>query len=315
MPNPQLILSLLQKHYAGQLGNTRHHVVPDALVQEHYYLDSPALKPENGPRLLYHGKATDRVLILTHGLTDSPFYLLAIAKRFYAEGFNVLLPLLDGHGLKEPGAALKDPLLVKQWKNTTDKAVEVAQQIGGRLYLGGFSTGAALGLNKLLHDPDSIDGGLVFFSAALSIGPWVEWIGQFGLIRRLFRALGPKIQGQGPNPYRYPQLPVYAALELTKLIHENNRLLKGKRITLPTIAIHSSHDKLARIEGLHHFMKKYVDRGSSLLITQNVSHSNLLLDTDIKQDTTSTFPIYPAIANPQFDWMMNNVLQFLRSEG
>ena len=39
------------------------------------------------------------MIVLIHGITDSPYYMEAIGKQFYAKGYNVVLPLLPAHGL------------------------------------------------------------------------------------------------------------------------------------------------------------------------------------------------------------------------
>ena len=41
---------------------------------------SGKLREGNEPRILHHGQSTDDVIVLVHGLSDSPFYMLAIAK-------------------------------------------------------------------------------------------------------------------------------------------------------------------------------------------------------------------------------------------
>jgi esterase/lipase len=47
--------------------------------------------------------------VLIHGLTDSPYFMTAIGEYFFGNlGYNVYLPLLQCHGLKEPkGVVLK----------------------------------------------------------------------------------------------------------------------------------------------------------------------------------------------------------------
>jgi hypothetical protein len=48
-----------------------------------YYYHHDDLRLKNGPRILYHDRYTKDVIVLTHGLTDSPYYLQAVAGCFF----------------------------------------------------------------------------------------------------------------------------------------------------------------------------------------------------------------------------------------
>ena len=61
-----------------------------------------AIRPGCEPKIIDHGIKKNNVIVLIHGLTDSPYFMEAIGERFALMGFNVLIPLLPGHGLKEP---------------------------------------------------------------------------------------------------------------------------------------------------------------------------------------------------------------------
>ena len=88
---------------------------PDAAVKkikaqgfERLMVFSPTVlrdKPGNYPQILHSGQVSAQVIVLVHGLTDSPYYMQAIAEDFARKGFNVVLPLLPAHGLRRPGRA------------------------------------------------------------------------------------------------------------------------------------------------------------------------------------------------------------------
>ena len=55
------------------------------------------------PWIFRHATPSDKAIVLVHGLTDSPYFVTAIARHFHAQlGYDVFLPLLHCHGLKEP---------------------------------------------------------------------------------------------------------------------------------------------------------------------------------------------------------------------
>ncbi|MBF0353298.1 MAG: alpha/beta hydrolase [SAR324 cluster bacterium] len=143
-----------------------------------FRLHAPGFRENNGPLFLHHNRPVTNVMILIHGLSDSPYYMKSIATFLYRKGFNVVLPLLSGHGLKEPNLAMKDDHLAEHWTADVDAAIHVARMLGQQISMGGLSTGATLSVNAALRQPDLINGGLLLFSAALDIGLRNEWLGK-----------------------------------------------------------------------------------------------------------------------------------------
>ena len=304
-------LQIFQAHYHKRLGVLQHTVRPSKQIVAYHYWENERLKPENGPAILYHGRPTPQVIILTHGLSDSPFYVSAIAKRFYTANYNVIVTLLPAHGLQEPEPAIRAKDLLKQWKLTIDNAVEVAHKIGGKVSIGGFSTGATLGLNKLLRSPAQIDGALFMASGALDVGRPAAWAAYLPFLRQILRRVEAPTPGFCPELYRYPRIPKYAALELVRLIRQNKRLLRGKKISQPVVALHSYHDTTALARGIHQFMEQHALKGHTIMLSEAIQHEHLPLEEAIELDETIPGPIYKVKANPHFDWMMTTALQFL----
>ena len=179
MPETNPISEAFEKfknHYAARLGQvevaTDLPKIPE--IKAPFIVKSAKLKDVNYPTIFSQGQRTSDVIVLTHGLSDSTHYMLAIGKRFYQHGLNVVLPLLPGHGLKDPDKAMEDRNLDVKWRQEIDHAVDVGLLLGDRISLGGFSTGGALSLNKILRDPNNIKGILFIFSAAIDLGFLIE---------------------------------------------------------------------------------------------------------------------------------------------
>ena len=115
--------SLLLNHYKKRLGKVNINISENSggIHQTINFL-SPQLKKGNHPRIFYHGKPTEDVIILSHGLSDSPHYVKAIGKKFYKTGCNVILTLLPGHGLKDVGEKMEQESLKRNWKKELDIA-------------------------------------------------------------------------------------------------------------------------------------------------------------------------------------------------
>ncbi len=286
-----------------------------------YILQSEFLRVGNYPKILHHGSRTDDVVVLVHGLTDSPYYMEAIASRFYSEGANVILPLLPAHGLKDPDKAMEDTELDVKWKREVENAVNVAYQLGNRVSIGGLSTGGALSINFALRYPDKIKGGIYLFSAALDIGNMTEFLGGLipGKISK-FIDIDKKYKGEGPNPYKYPKFTLFGALELIDVIKENEKYFKkGTKLHHDIFAAHSIHDESARLEGINKLFKNYLQGNGSLFVISEdppVKHASVVLEKDIQLDmrksTNQKEEIEAPKANPKFDDMMAMAINFFR---
>ncbi len=278
-------------------------------------IHSNLLKKGNCPTILSRGERTKEVIVLTHGLSDSPHYVEAIGRRFFKEGFNVILPLLPAHGLIDPDAAFEDTQLDTKWRDEIDSAVAIAQKLGDRISIGGFSTGGALGLNKILRHPEMINGGLFLFSVAIDLGLLTETAGRFSFVQSITKITDSELVGFGKNPYKYPYISAFGAIELVQIINENSALLNGKKISQPVFVAHSMHDTTVKIDGLLDFLKDNVQLGISFILSQNISHSELVLEQDIALDESRELGSKkPPKANPHFDWMMENALRFFKTQ-
>jgi predicted alpha/beta-fold hydrolase len=125
--------------YQVQLGATRGCENPEVNT---FKVCSDSLKNDgNAPYILHHNKVTEKVVILFHGLSDSPFYLRSIAQSIYQQGNNVVVALMPGHGKKQADEDMQDDELADRWRAHVSEVIEYSTSLGKRRYLGGFSTG------------------------------------------------------------------------------------------------------------------------------------------------------------------------------
>lgn len=312
--NIEQALEQFRLHYQERLGKSELETEAleknGALCQVRNY----KVKKGNYPRIFHHGRMTQDVIVLTHGLSDSPFYMEAVGRYFFENGINVILPLLPAHGLKNPEEPIHDEELDIKWRAEVDNACEVAGMMGRRISIGGFSTGGALGLNKILRDPESINGGLFLFSGAIDVR-LVREASRFSFIQSITKMTDGVIIGYGRDPYKYPRFPYFGAIELGQIISENRRLISGKKIKNPVFAAHSVHDDSAMIQGIIMLMEKHVEVAQAFIISENVAHAELPLDADINLNTRmQEGPETPPKANPQFAAMMFNCMVFMRKK-
>ena len=218
---------------------------------QRYSVCSDALRNEgNSPFILHHDKPTENVAVLFHGLSDSPYFMKAIAGVLFDNGFNVVVPLLPGHGKREADADMSDSQLAERWQAHVDEVMTMAAQLGEKVYIGGFSTGGALAVDHYLDNPDSLDG-IMLFSGALALSDNAETMWKIWGIKLLARLIDGDYETRGPNPYKYPAVAGFAGLELMDIIaHIRERLEDGQEIQVPVFVAHSQADNTTPVHGV-----------------------------------------------------------------
>ena len=266
---------------------------------EEYLRAFPAIPPDGiragcHPVKMIH-RSADRALVLVHGLSDSPHFMRGIALYFHETlGYNVYLPLLPCHGLKDPRGMAGVSLA--EWKNSVRFAVLAAGAGGERVSIGGFSLGGILGL-YLACTEAAVTGELYLFAAALGLAPG---FGRFpGLKEFLLRLpLAERFDSGEPligdNPYRYSRVCLRAAVELARLIGEVNGMVRESGGILPqrrVFAAWSEDDRVVCLRKLRQLPALVGDgryAGYVIPAGHRVDHASLVLAE----------PIFPGNARP-----------------
>ena len=90
-------------------------------------------------------------MVLLHGLTDSPYSLRHIARRYREDGYVAVAIRMPGHGTVPSGLAAVE---WEQWTAATRLAVREARRRAGPsapLHVIGFSNGGALAMKYALE--------------------------------------------------------------------------------------------------------------------------------------------------------------------
>ncbi|MGZ3649926.1 MAG: alpha/beta hydrolase [Bdellovibrionota bacterium] len=118
------------------------------------------------PATFLQGHPTDYVVVLIHGLFESPFYVKGLTRNFQARGFNVVEPLLSKHWAK-PLEKLNEARY-QDWLADTLIDVRRAHRLGKKVILAGHSTGGLLAVYFAIQNPELVDG-LLLWSPALAL--------------------------------------------------------------------------------------------------------------------------------------------------
>ncbi|MCV2360046.1 alpha/beta hydrolase [Paucibacter sp. TC2R-5] len=162
------------------------------------------------------GKPVGAVVLL-HGLTDSPYSLRHIARRYQEAGFVAVAARMPGHGTVPGGLTTVE---WEQWTAATRLSVREAQRLAGPgapLHVIGFSNGGALAMkyalealgDKSLARPDRI----VLIAPMIGITAMARFAGVMGWPALLPRFAKAAWLGLVPefNPFKYNSFPVNGA--------------------------------------------------------------------------------------------------------
>ncbi len=254
---------------------------------QRYAVCANALRSDgNGPFILHHGEPTPNVAVLFHGLSDSPYFMRAIAANLHANGFTVIVPLLPGHGLRDADNDMEDRQLAERWQRHVDDIMALADNFGDDIFIGGFSTGGALAVDQYLDAPQGING-IMLFSGALALTDNAESMWKIWGIKTLASWIDGHYETHGPNPYKYPSVAGFAGLELMDIIDSiRTRLEAGKRIEVPLFVAHSQADGTTPISGVRSLLAQAEATNTFFEIDEDydLCHADLPLNSKLVAD-------------------------------
>ncbi|MGH8699040.1 MAG: alpha/beta hydrolase, partial [Burkholderiales bacterium] len=208
---------------------------PEDRVPANRYFDGSPIYPGrfatdwNRSYVLEPDGAPVGAVVLLHGLTDSPYSLRHIARRYRELGYVAVAIRLPAHGTV-PGA-LAD-VDWEDWSEATRLAVrEARRRIGPSrpLHLVGFSNGGALAMKYAL---DAIDDRrltradrIVLISPMIGVTALARFAGVFGwpaILPRFAKAAWLSVVPEF-NPFKYNSFPINGARQSSLLSRELQR--------------------------------------------------------------------------------------------
>ena len=206
-------------------------------------------------------KTYRRGVLLTHGLTDSPYFMRHLAEIFQEDGFRVMAVLLPGHGT-QPGDLLE--VTWQEWAKAVAYGTDRLAEEVDAVYLAGFSAGGALSVYQSLRD-DRVRG-LFLFSPAFKITPRAAWAN----LHKLYSWLIPSAKWVGIRPdkslYKYESLPKNAVAQMHALTRELNSMLQEHEVCIPVFAAASQDDATANTPATLEFMARARHPSSRLVL-------------------------------------------------
>ena len=207
---------------------------PDSLVDRYSSgsLSSPQRFPANWNRSYQVTVPAARgVAVLLHGLSDSPYSMLATAQTLAGAGYNVVVPRMPGHGFAVGG------LLQARWEDWTAVVRIAMRHAAGlpgadqSLLMAGYSNGGLLAIDYALACDAAGNApcpdGIVLMSPAIAVSgaaivtnlhPAISWLPYFEQFKWL--SILPEI-----DPFKFTSFPKRAAWEIYRVSRRTHKQL------------------------------------------------------------------------------------------
>ena len=234
------------------------------------------------------GRAENGVLLI-HGLTDSPFLVRDLARYFVQRrGFLARAVLLPGHGTV-PGDLLQ--VRWREWAKAVRFGIDSMRGEVRRLYLAGFSAGAALAVLAALEEP-RVDG-LLLFSPALRVSPMAALAG----LHKIYSWALPEARWlalhEDRDPVKYESFANNAVVEVLRLTVEVRRSLSRASLTAPMFVAQSEGDATTSTREALRFFRNHNDPRSRMLLFVRSAGSGGYVDRIRRISATA-----PALRDP-----------------
>ena len=190
-----------------------------------------------------------RGVLLTHGLTDSPYFMRHLAAFFQRSGFRVMAVLLPGHGT-QPGDLLDTRW--QAWSKTVAYGADQLAREADEIYLAGYSIGGTLSTCQSFCD--NRVRGLFLFSPAIKITSRAA----FANLHKLYSGLIPSAKWLDIMPdrdiYKYESFAKNAAAQTYALTKNLNAQLTRHELNIPVFAAASAQDMTVDTSATVRFM-------------------------------------------------------------
>ncbi|MFA5802567.1 MAG: alpha/beta fold hydrolase [Thermoleophilia bacterium] len=97
-----------------------------------------------GTRFYTHGSKTPKVVVLVHGLTNSPRQFEELGQQLFNDGYNVLIPRMPYHGLKTHTVSELGNTTPEDLSRFADDTADIATGLGDEVTVAGLSGGGTI---------------------------------------------------------------------------------------------------------------------------------------------------------------------------
>jgi len=115
---------------------------------------SPEIRPGSGTIEMNHGRVTDRVYVLLHGVTNSPVQFRDFGKRLFDTGANVFIPRMPFHGYRDRMTDAQRLFTAQVMLDEANRAIDHAKTLGRKVTVVGLSVNGTTAAWVAQNRPD-----------------------------------------------------------------------------------------------------------------------------------------------------------------
>ena len=185
-----IVTAALRREREGEIARALAELEPEDRVESNRYYSGSPIYPGrfaqdwNRSYVLAPQRTPVGAVVLLHGLTDSPYSLRHVARRYVRDGYVAVAIRLPGHGTVPAGLSKVE---WEQWMAATHLAVREARRLApapAPLHIVGFSNGGALAMKYALDVLDDAKLAkperIVLFAPMIGITSMARFAGVFG---------------------------------------------------------------------------------------------------------------------------------------
>lgn len=259
------------------------------------------LHPRCGTQLLTHGRQVEHVVIFFHGLTNCPAQADELAPELFAQGYNVIIPRLPGHGDANPLTLALADMSAEDLVATAGRAAALAQGLGTEVVVVGLSAGGTMTAYQTQHAQDVASAiSVAPFLAPSIVPPWAVQAATNLLLwlPNMMVWWDPRSPQSVPEmDYAYPRFATHALAEVMRLGHTVSLDSTAAAPLAPHIGVLVNEADLAISNALvHQLMANWQSHDrivdlQTLPLADGLPHDLI----DPRQQNAATDIVYPLI--------------------
>lgn len=216
------------------------------------------------PFLLLGG---DVGVLLIHGFTGVPAELYPLGKTLQDAGYTVLAPRLTGHG---GNAKMLENTTAENWMDAVRDGFAILKGAAKQIYVAGHSMGGILAL--ILASEEEVSG-IVTLAAPITVAKerGISLLPPREISRGMYIPKAQRKITDAPKIVnRKQEMPLLSVHEMLDVIETAKKRMK--KITAPTLIIHSKQDRTADPESAGYIIEHINSKKKKLKMLNNFGH-------------------------------------------
>jgi len=185
-------------------------------------------------KLMSHGHRTNDVILFFHGYTTCPEQFAELGQMFFEKGYNVLIPCMPHHGLKDRLTDEQKSLTAEKLAEYGNRSMDIACGLGQRVIALGISGGGTI-VSWLAQNRADLNLAVplapflrMYVLPAFLITPFINL---FSLLPNFFTWWDPRTKEKNPFSiyYAYPRYSFGILAEILRLAWATKQQAKERK--------------------------------------------------------------------------------------